>query len=200
MQFLSLSRVGLTAAALSIGLVSAAQAAQVATRFGDQDGFGIGVGSGDEFRFGELINPTALGTDDWTYGGFTAQVSSAWTGNLIGGQLQVFSGGWGLDGDAGVYLNNTLVGLLTNGDDGGSEFSRAYLDSFNLTPFLALLTGSNQIEIRTVNPNDGGVLGYLKLILQTQDAGGGNSVPEPASAALAGLALVAALAARRRRI
>ncbi len=200
MQLLVTPRLWLTAFVLSFGLSTSAQAGVTVSRFGAQDGFGIGVTSGDEFRFGDLINPTTQGTDDWVYGGFTAQLSSSWAGGLIGAQLQVFSGGWGLDGAAGVYLNNILVGTLTNGDDGGSEFSHAYLDSFNLDPFLALLTGNDQIEIRTVNMDDGGALGFLKLTVQTQDAGGGgNTVSEPASALLAAGALAAALGARRRK-
>lgn len=176
-----------------------AGAATVTTRFGSQDGFGIGIRSGDAFLFEDLVMPSGEGTDEWIYGGLTAQLSSSWTGNLQDAQLQVFSGGWGLDGPAGVYLNGVRVGALSDGDNGAGDLNHAYLDTFDLQSFLNELTGLDSIEIRAANPDDGGVVGFIQLSLQTQDAPG-STVPEPASLALAAVALAGvALTTRRRR-
>ena len=71
--------------------------------------------------------------------------------------------------------------------------------SFDLGNFLNLIEADNLVEIRAVDGNDGGVLGFIKLIVQTDAGGTGNPVPEPASLALVGAALSAALMARRRR-
>lgn len=178
--------------------VLTAGAGTVTTRLGSQDGFGIGIGSGDAFLFEDLVMPSGEGTDEWIYGGFTAQLHSAWTGALTGAQLQVFSGGWGLDGQAGVYLNDTLIGRLTDGDSGAGDLNHAYLDTFDLQAFVGLLTGQDRIEIRAANVDDGGVVGFVRLSLQTQEPSGGN-VPEPGSAGLAAVALTGVLLARRRR-
>jgi hypothetical protein len=198
---LHLTRSCLSALGLALALAAApASAATVEARFGALDGLGIGLASGASFDYGDLVNPQADGTDDWVFGGFTAQLPVSWSGSLTGATLQVFAGGWGLDGNAGVYLNNQFIGELSNGDSGSDPLSHAYLDSFDLGAFLGLIGIDNTLEIRAVNPDDGGSLGFFKLTLQTQDAGGGNTVPEPDGAALAAVAIVSAwLASRRRR-
>jgi hypothetical protein len=190
----------LTVLGLALSLAtSSAAAATVETRFGALDGLGIGLASGDSFEYGNLVNPQADGTNDWFGGGFTASLDTiSWSGSLTGASLQVFSGGWGFGGNAGVYLNNQLVGELTNGDSGAGDLSYAYLDSFDLAAFLGLIAADNTVEVRAVDIDDGGSLGYIVLTLQTQDATG-NTVPEPASAALAGVALAGVLLTRRRR-
>ena len=201
-----LSRLSLRSLALAsvlcVGLASAgAQAAQIVSRFGSQDGFGSGVASGDSFAFFDLIAPTPEGTDDYVFGGFSATLGASWSGNITSARVEVFSGGWGLGGNARFLLNGFDIGSLSFGDSGGTGFDSAHLDTFNLSSAdLARLGSSNPFEVRLADPlNDGGVLGYVKLILQT-DTGGPTPVPEPASLFLVGAALAAALAARRRRV
>lgn len=196
---LQLTRSCLSALGLALALgTSAVSAATVESRFGALDGLGIGLASGDAFEYGNLINAQPDGTNDWTSGGFAAALAISWSGQLTGASLQVFSGGWGYGGNAGVYLNNERIGELTNGDSGSGDLSYAYLDSFDLGAFLALIGTHNDVEIRAADPEDGGSLGFFKLTLTTQDATG-NTVPEPASVALAGVALAGVLLTRRRR-
>lgn len=190
------------ALALALGLLGNAQAGLVSAQLGNDDGFGLGVISGTEFFAADLADGPGL--SEWHEGGFVAQLNAAWTGTLTGAQLQVFSGGWGLYGAAQVLLNGNVVGQLTVADFDVLGGNYAFLDNFDLGTGAMLVNGLNDLEIRVMtsadanDPIDSGVLGFAKLVLQTQDAGGG-TVPEPASAALAAAALAGAALTRRRR-
>ncbi|MDT7838371.1 PEP-CTERM sorting domain-containing protein [Aquabacterium sp. OR-4] len=190
----------LRAAALAAVMVLAplaSQAGQVTSRYGALDGLGIGVGDGQAFEFLDLLGPEADGTNGWAFGGFSAQIDSAWIGTLTGASLQVFAGGWGYNGAAAVFLNNQQIGTLSVGEDANGT-NTAHLDQYDLGAFLGMLTGQDLVEIRTVDVDDGGVLGYFQLSLQTQ-TGGGGTAPEPTSAWLVAAALAAGVLARRRR-
>ena len=189
-------------AATALVAAGAVMSAPVVSLVGDKDGLGLGLVSGEGFAFSDVGPTDRDRTDEWVFGGVNVLHQSTWTGTLFSASLQIFSGGWGLDSPAQVYLNNTLIGLLTNGDDSGPSGNAAFLDVFDLTPYLNLLTGSDTVEIRTSNPDDGGALDYSQLSLQILDAsGGGNNVPEPATVALVGLALAGvSLQSRRRRV
>lgn len=190
----------LSAALLCGGLWAApAWAGTVTSSYGADDGLGLGLASGDMVFPLDLFPGT--GVAEWDIGGRSVLLGSSWSGTLQSASLSIFSGGWGLDAPAQVVLNNQLVGSLTVADGsatpGGDNL--AFRDVFDLGGFLGLLTGNDLFEIRTVNPDDDGTLGFLGLTLVTQDAGGGNTVPEPASIALAGVAMAGALLTRRRR-
>lgn len=185
---------------LSLGLLSGlAHAAFVTSQVGLDDGFGLGVASGDEFYASDL--PEGSGLAEWHEGGSTALLTGSWAGRLAGAQLQVFSGGWGLYGPADVLLNGSVIGQLSVADFDVLGANYAFLDGFALDP-AALINGTNEVEIRVAasanaaDPLDTGVLGFVRLVLQVDD---GNTVPEPGSVALAGVALAAALLTRRRR-
>ena len=186
-------------ALLSLSLAAMpASAGVIVSQLGTDDGFGFGAMSGDaisagDFAFGD-------GFDEWHALGFSTVLNTNWSQPLVSARLDVFSGGWGLDGPAMLFVNQHLVGALTTGDGSmsASGDDYAFLDTFTFDP--GWLNGADLIEIRLANPDDdGGVLGYLKLTLQTQDAGGGSTVPEPGSVALAGVAIAGALLSRRRR-
>ena len=176
-----------------------AWAGTVSSSYGADDGLGIGLASGDTVFPLDLFPGT--GVAEWDAGGRSVLLSSTWSGTLQSASLNVFSGGWGLDAPAQVFLNNQLVGSLTVADGSATPNgdNLAFRDTFDLGAFLGLLTGSDLFEIRTASPDDEGALGFLELTLITRDAGG-NTVPEPEGAALALVAVVSAwLAGRRRR-
>lgn len=198
-----------TLLALTAALAGAAHAGTVTAWYGDDNGFGLAptVVNGGQFLYSDLAGASSnADTDAWIArddfilfaGGFDAVLSSSWSGQLLGASLEVFSGGWGLSGAAGLYVNGQFVGDITNGYSGTDPFSTAVLDVFDLGAVLGGLTGTDRIEIRAADDYDGGAVDYFKLVLRVQDATG-NTVPEPGSVALAGVALASALLMRRRR-
>lgn len=188
----------LAAVAMSclMACAAAAHASTVVTLVGDKDGFGMNTPADTSFSFFDVGIGDPDGTDMWSFG--TQSVSFDYKlpqGDLIGASLEVFSGGQGFYGPTMVLLNGNEVGELT---DGGSLFlgdNYARRDTLDLTPYLSLLTGTDdRVSFVTGTADDGWVLDYAELRVIS-------NAPEPAALAMmgAGLAAVMMAAARRRR-
>ena len=187
-------------ATLALATVGSVMATPVIGMAGTDNGFDNGLIVGDAIFYGNLGSPAGDGTDEWLDGGTSVQIASNWTGTLISATLEMVSGGWGADGLAQVIFNGQLIGQLTAAFDNTTGDSFVVKDVFDLTPYLALISGHDSLEIVTFSGLDGGALDYAKLLLQILDASGGNA-PEPATLALVGLALAGvSLQWRRRRV
>ena len=187
---MKLNCVSLIIAAMAASLSSGAFA--VESQIGDQDGFGIGVLDGEGFGWGAVGPADGNGTDVWQYGSQSYVFSYSLPVGAQFASLEVFTGGQGLGGLTSVFINSQLVGTLTDGDDVGPSYNYAWKNTFDLTPYVGLLTGSDTLSFQTVESGDGWVLDYAKLTV--------TAVPEPTSYAmvLAGLAAVGVFARRRK--
>ena len=185
-------------ATLALATVGSVMATPVIGMAGTDNGFDNGLIVGDAIFYGNLGSPAGDGTDEWLDGGTSVQIASNWTGTLISATLEMVSGGWGADGLAQVIFNGQLIGQLTAAFDNTTGDSFVVKDVFDLTPYLALISGNDSLAIVTFSGLDGGALDYAKLLLQILDASGGNA-PEPATLALVGLALAGVSLQWRRR-
>lgn len=180
--------------ALALASVATAQAATVVSLVGDEDGFGQGITNGSGVDWTTIHSPDVQGTDNWFYGDQSVVHNYSLPTDIVSASLEVFTAGQGLSGLSNIYLNGTLIGQLTDGDDVGPAYNYAWKDTFNLTPYLGLLTGSDTVTIRTaMGGSDGWAWDYSKLTVTA-------AVPEASSygMAFAGLAVVGALMRRRR--
>ncbi|MDH3209777.1 MAG: hypothetical protein OEL91_05295 [Burkholderiaceae bacterium] len=178
---------------------SGTASAVTASLVGDKNGFGLdpSLQSGDPFdNFFIPYYDAAEGniTDRVIDTSFSFVHNYSVIGPILAASVELLSGGWGLYGPASVYINDVLVGELSDGEIGLTEYVR--LDIFDLTPLLAqlALSGNDKVEIRPIAGGielDSGALDY-SLITVT-------AVPEPVSAGLVVLGLaVVGMAARRR--
>ena len=186
-----------TALILTVGAATDASATVVTSLYGDKDGFGIGATDGAAFVWTAVGSPDAgTITDTWVHGGQTWSHTYDLGGlsAVTGATLEIFTGGQGWFGVSSLFVDNTFVGFLTDGDgnDGGDGQNTAHLDIFDLTPFLGLLNGAETIRVETALGGDGWVVDYSELTVE------GDVMPEPTTLGLLGFGL-AALAARARR-
>lgn len=187
-------------ATLALATAGVVMAAPVTALAGTDNGFNSGLILGEAIFYGNVGSPAGDGTDEWLDGGTSVQITSAWTGTLLSATLELVSGGWGADGLAKVMFNGQLLGYLTAAFDDNTGDSFVVKDLFDLTPYLALISGTDSLEIVSSSDLDGGALDYAKLSLQIRETGsGGGDVPEPATLALVALALAGMSLQRRRR-
>jgi hypothetical protein len=170
------------------------QAGVVTSAVGSNDV--TGLAHGNAFFVGDIARGNGLG--QWHAGGFSTRLNAQWTGKVAAAHLEVLNGGWGLGGQAELYLNGKLVGLLSDGDHSTRGENYAALDSFDLSGSLGLLAADNLLEVRPRSVGDAGVVSQAKLVLEMAPSST-NTVPEPTGLLLAGAALALAWGARVRK-
>jgi len=159
-------------------------AAVIVDQIGDADGFGFGATADSVFDYRDVGSGDGDGTDVWMYGDqtFTHSYDLSGFGTITSASLEVFTGGQGWTGLTSLYIDNSLVGQLTDGD---TSDNYARLDTFDLMSFSSLLDGASTLRFDTTASGDGWVLDYSRLTISDDVV----SVPEPSTLALLGLSL-----------
>jgi len=196
----SSSSMNFTKAILPLLLISAlsAKAADAGSLLGDKDGFGIGILPDQGFNWSLVHGPAeAASTDSWIGSSNswiqTYDISSL--GALTSASITVMAGGLGYGELASLYIDNVFVGTLSDGDGVGPAYNYAKLDTFDLLPFAAKLTGSNTFTIKAAS-GDGWALDYSELKFS---GSGEASVPDAGSTGLMlATILLGGLSLRRR--
>ena len=143
------------------------------------------------------------GTDQWRVGDFefTHSHDISGSGGITFATLEIFTGGQGWLGLTSLYIDNQLVGTLTDGDTstgltGGQNIAR--LDTFDMMPFSSFLDGADEIKVDTFYSGDidndgdidedGWVLDYSRLTITYENANPNvtTPVPEPGGLAFVG--------------
>ena len=190
---------GLATGAFMFGMVGVANATTVVDLYGDQDGFGIGLSHGDGANYTSIVNEADDDgfTDTWVYS------TQSWShvydlsslGTLTTATLEIFTLGQGLQGLTSLYVDDQLVGTLTDGDDVGPAYNYAFIDSFDLLAFSSYLDGADTLRIETLSSGDGWALDYSMLTLSDDVS----SVPVPAAVWLFGSGLIGLLGYGKRK-
>jgi len=110
-------------AAMAFMVIStSASALTVVDLIGDKDGFGIGAVDGSSFDW-EAVGLTGDGdgTDAWMWGDYelTHTYDLTGFGSITYAELEIFTGGQGLDFLTTVFIDEAFVGALTDGDNAG---------------------------------------------------------------------------------
>ena len=202
---------GLMALAIVAALIVpiGAYAGTIRILIGDKDGFGAGVKPDESFNAAALPGYDGPGDADGTDKWFFNQQSFTFSYTqpefpVNAAQLEVFSGGQGIYDNAwvfrptSVFLNNTFIGYLSDGQPAPEFANTARKDVINLGPHLGLLTGYDTVSFRPWTTGsmigDGWILDYTQLTLHTR------AVPDPGSTLLLfGIGLVGLRAWRKRR-
>ena len=172
---------------------------------------GVGGGSatsnGSTFLNGVQQNPAGTNVGgEWAYAGVTSVILGAGT------NAGISSSGYGLFGQANLNglnlagptaVDGLQYGITSTGDNlatGNGGVQNNEITKHSVTFLLDIAAGFTLAQIGNVSFQYGTDLADPRIIC-TVDCGGppANEIPEPGSAALAGLALLAAASARRRK-
>jgi hypothetical protein len=171
--------------------------------YGDIDGMGIsGLSDGAAFDWTAVTSGAADAgtiTDQWMYAdhSWTHTYDISGLGTLTSATLEIATGGQGWYGLTSIYIDDILVGTLTDGDtnDGGTNENLYQVDTFDLLSLGVNFQGASTLKTVHVNSGDGWALDYSLLTISDDAA----PVPEPATMLLFGTGIAGFVGSRLRR-
>ncbi len=194
---------GLITTLFLLGAVGIANAITITDLYGDKDGFGLGITNGytqptwpapnivqdDAADTGTITDMKLWSDQTWSH---TYDISEFTT--IASASLEIMTYAQGYKGTTNLYLDDQLVGSLTDGDntweDSSPNENQAWIDIFDLLPSSYSLDGASTLRIDVTRSDDWWYLDYSELTITGEKGGRAAPVPEPSTMVLLGCGLM----------